>query len=312
MPDTNHTETATPLSAILLMLTAGMLFSCLDASAKYLVLSGMSAPFVSWFRFAEHVVLAMIFLQVWKRPQVFKANNLPLQVLRAMFMFGSTIMNFLALQTLQLAETISIFFFAPMVITALAGPLLGEWAGWRRWMAILVGLVGVIVITRPGFGTFGIGHVYTLLAMTSYCFYVLLTRKMSATESAESLLFYSALTPAIVMLPALPLYGSVPPTAWHWAVLLGLGFFGGFGHWMLIKAYQRATTSALAPYPYMQMLWMVLLGYVAFGQLPDRWTVAGALIIAGSGLYIIHREHRLRMAARSVPGATTATLAKKL
>ena len=81
---------------------------------------------------------------------------------------------------------------------------------------------------------------------------------------------------------------------------------------MLIKAYQRATTSALAPYPYMQMLWMVLLGYVAFGQLPDRWTVAGALIIAGSGLYIIHREHRLRMAARSVPGATTATLAKKL
>ncbi|MCB1381485.1 MAG: DMT family transporter [Notoacmeibacter sp.] len=289
-----------------------MLFSCLDASAKYLVTSGMQAPFVSWFRFAEHVVLALVFLRVWKRPQVFHVNNLPAQALRGLFLFGSTIFNFMALRSLQLAETISIFFFAPMVITALAGPFLGEWAGWRRWMAILVGFIGVLVITRPGAGAIGIGHVYIVAAMLSYCFYVLMTRKMSATESAESLIFYSALTPAIVMSPALPLYGSLPPSAWHWVALLGLGFFGGFGHWLLINAYKRASTSALAPYPYMQMVWMVLLGYFAFGQLPDVWTIAGALIIAGSGLYIVHREHRLRIAARSVPGSTGATLAKKL
>ena len=89
---------------------------------------------------------------------MFRVVNLPAHMLRGVFLFGSTIFNFMALQTLQLAETTSIFFFGPMVITALAGPLLGEWAGWRRWLAILAGFCGVLVITRPGVGVFGIGH----------------------------------------------------------------------------------------------------------------------------------------------------------
>ena len=132
---------------------------------KYLVLSGISAPFVSWTRFAVHVLLVCILLRGWSNPSRFRANNLPVQVLRGLFLFGSTIFNFLALNTLQLAETTSIFFFAPMVITALAGPLLGEWAGWRRWLAILAGFAGVLVITRPGVGVFGVGHVFALCSM---------------------------------------------------------------------------------------------------------------------------------------------------
>ena len=103
-------------------------------------------------------------------------------MLRGAFLFGSTFFNFLALNTLQLAETMSIFFFAPMVITALAGPLLGEWAGWRRWAAIAAGFVGVLVITRPGLVSFEIGHVYALCATLCYCLYVIMTRHMSATE----------------------------------------------------------------------------------------------------------------------------------
>ena len=109
--------------------------------------------------------------------------------------------------TLQLAETTSISFFAPMVITALAGPLLGEWAGWRRWLAVLAGFAGVLVITRPGVGLFGIGHVYALAAMFCYCFYVIMTRHMSATETPESLIFYSALAPVVLMLPVGALHG---------------------------------------------------------------------------------------------------------
>ncbi|MEZ5808861.1 MAG: DMT family transporter [Zhengella sp.] len=304
-------ETATPTSAILLIVAACFLFACLDSSAKFLVTSGMDARFVSWARFAEHAVLAFILLRGWSRPAIFQVASIPGQIIRGMFLFGSTFCNFLALQTLQLAETISIFFFAPMVITALSGPLLGEWAGWRRWMAVAVGFVGVLVITRPGMGVLGIGHLYVTLAMLSYCFYVISTRKMSGSETPESLIFYSALAPAVLMAPTVPLYGSLPPTPLHWAVLLGLGFFGGIGHWLLINAYKRATVFALAPYPYLQMVWMVLFGWLFFADLPDRWTLGGSLIIIASGLYIVHRERMLRRAPLATPPVRSVLPAKK-
>lgn len=309
---TTPTETATPLSAIMLVFGAGVFFSLLDTSAKYLVLAGLSAPFVAWSRFAVHVVLVLVFFRGWNNTALFRFNSLPLQILRGIFLFGSTFFNFLALQTLELAQTVSIFFFAPMLITALAGPFLGEWAGWRRWLAIVVGFAGMLVITRPGFGVFGLGHVYALCAMLSYSFYVIMTRSMSATETAESLIFYSALAPVILMLPAVPLTGSAPQDALQWSVLISLGFFGGIGHWFLIKAYKQATTAALAPYPYLQMVWMIGLGYLVFADLPDRWTLLGAAIIVASGLYIVHRERQLRLARQTAPNSEDGELAKKL
>jgi drug/metabolite transporter (DMT)-like permease len=308
----NPPETATPVAAILLIFGAGLLFSFLDASAKYLVLSGMAAPFLAWVRFATHALLVLVLFRGWSNPAMFRTKNLPLQVLRGVFIFGSTFFNFLALNTLQLAETMSIFFFAPMAITALAGPMLGEWAGWRRWAAVIAGFLGVLVITRPGFGSFEIGHVYALSATASYCLYVIMTRRMAATETAESLIFYSALTPVVLMLPAVPFTASPPSDALSWLILLSLGFFGGFGHWLLIKAYRQATTTALAPYPYLQMVWMIGFGWLIFGQLPDRWTLGGAAIIVASGLYIVHREHRLRLKVSAAPNAEEEELAKKL
>ena len=305
-------EAPTPPTAILLVFATGVLFSCLDTSAKYLVLSGMSAQFVAWARFAEHFVLAVILLRAWQNPLVYRAQSLWLQILRGIFLFGSTFFNFLALKTLQLAETTSIFFFAPMLITALAGPLLGEWAGWRRWLAIGVAFVGVLVITRPGFAQFELGHVYAMTATISYSLYVLMTRRMAASETAESLIFFSALAPALFMSPAVPYTASWPESPLLWAILLSLGFFGGIGHWLLIRAYRLASTTALAPYPYLQIVWMILLGYLVFDQLPDLWTIAGAAIIVASGLYILHREHRLRLANRSAPNSEDGTLAKKL
>jgi len=305
-------ESATPSAAIMLVFGSGILFACLDASAKYLVLSGIPAQFVAWVRFAEHVVLALVLLRGWGNPAVFRYRSLPRQLVRGAFLFGSTFFNFQALRSLQLAEAMSIMFFAPMVVTALAGPMLGEWAGWRRWLAVLVGLVGVLVITRPGFAAFGIGHVYALCAMASYSFYVLTTRQMAATETAESLVFYSALAPVVLMSPAVPYVAALPPDAFHWLILLSLGFYGGIGHWMLIKAYKQASTTALAPYPYLQMVWMILFGYLFFGQLPDAWTLAGAAIIVASGLYIVHREHRLRLGSSSAPHSEDEALAKKL
>jgi drug/metabolite transporter (DMT)-like permease len=308
----NPIEKATPPRAIAYMLATGLLFSFLDTSAKYLVLSGVEAPFVSWARFLVHVVLALALFRAWKTPAMFRVGNLPAQILRGAFLFGSTFFNFLALKTLQLAETTSIFFFSPMVITALAGPLLGEWAGWRRWLAIIAGFAGVLVITRPGFGVFEPGHAYALFAMFCYSFYVIMTRRMGATETPESLIFYSALAPVVLMLPAVPYTASAPADLFHLLILVSLGFYGAFGHWLLIRAYRIATTSALAPYPYMQMVWMIFFGYLVFDQLPDRWTLAGAAVIVASGLYIVHREHRLRLKSSAAPNSEDEELAKKL
>src|SRR5690606_205670 len=145
-----------------------------------------------------------------------------------------------------------------------------------------------------------------------HTFYVIMTRRMGSTESSESLIFYSALTPALFMLPAVPLYGSMPDGALQWALLLVTGVCGAFGHWLLIKAYKQASTAALAPYPYSQIVWMIALGWLVFGDLPDLWTVVGAGVIVASGLYILHREHKLRLASRAALGADERELAKKL
>jgi drug/metabolite transporter (DMT)-like permease len=308
----NTPEIAAPLSAILLMVGAGLLFTCLDTTAKYLVLAGLDVHFVVWVRYAVHLVLVLILFRAWSSLRPFRTRSLSMQGIRAACLLGSTLFNFLALQTLQLAETVSIFFFAPMVITALAGPMLGEWAGWRRWAAIGAGLVGVLLITRPGLGTFGIGHLFALSSMLSYAFYAILTRKMGATETAESLIFYSAVVPVILMLPAVPLQGEIPTSPLIIILLVSLGVYGGLGHWLIIKAFKQATATALAPFPYLQMVWMIGAGFLVFGDLPDGWTLAGSAVIVMSGLYIVHREHRLRLASRTAPNSETGDLAKKL
>lgn len=311
-PRPSTSEAATPVSAILLVVAACFLFSFLDASGKYLVLQGMAAPFVAWARFVIHLVLVALMLRVWTNLAALRTGNLPGQVLRGAFLFGSTAFNFAALQTLQLAETIAIAFFSPMLTVALAGPLLGEWAGWRRWLAILVGFVGVVIVTRPGFGDFKFGYVFSFGFVVCHTLYIIMTRRMGASESSESLIFYSALTPALLMLPVVPLYGSMPQGALQWGLLLVTGVCGALGHFLLIKAYKQATTTALAPYPYSQIVWTVGLGWVAFGDLPDLWTMVGAGIIVASGLYILHREHKLRLASRAALGADERELAKKL
>lgn len=286
-------QESAPLAAILYLFAAGFLFSCLDSSAKYLVLAGIPTAFVSWIRFVEHTLLVLIFFRPWSNPRVFKARNLPMQFIRGLCLFGSTYFNFHALQTMQLGETITIMFAAPMVITALGGPLLGEWAGWRRWIAIIVAFIGVLIIARPGYATLNPGLPYAIAAMLSYSFYVLLTRRMAATESPESLIFFSALAPAILMSPAIT-QAVMPETALQIILLLMLGFFGGLGHYLIILAYRRATTAALAPYPFLQIIWMLAFGYLVFDQFPDVYTLCGAVIIVGSGLFIVHRERLLR------------------
>ena len=311
MPQSPKPEQATPPAAIFYMIVTYIGFTFLDSSSKFLVLAGIAPFFIAWCRFAGHVVLVGVLFRGWSNSGRFRPKNLPAHVLRGAFLAGSTVFNIVALRYLQLAETTSIYFFGPMVITALAGPMLGEWAGWRRWLAIWIGFLGVLVITRPGVGVFGIGHAFALGAMLSNSFYVIMTRRMSASETPESLILFAALAPVVLLLPILPFSLTLPDTPVEWLVLAMLGVFGGVSHWFLVKAYSLATATALAPYPYSQMIWMIAFGWLVFHQFPDIWTLAGAAIIVASGLYILNRERRLRVSNRAAPDAETEVLAKK-
>ncbi len=281
------------LTSILLISMAFFCFSGLDATAKYLVQTLPSVQVV-WFRFASHVVLALIFFQVWRYPSRLKTRRPWLQICRALFLLGSTTFNFFAVRYLQLAETVSIMFAAPFVVTALAGPLLGEWAGIRRWAAIIVGFIGVLIVTRPGLGAMHWAAILSVLSMLCYALYALTTRMMAGSESPAGMLLISGAVATLAMSPV-ALAEWVQPSGWGiWALLLSTGFYGCIGHWFLIKAHELSPAPVLAPFMYTQIVWMVSLGAIVFGDTPDIWTIVGASVIISSGLYILYRERRIK------------------
>jgi drug/metabolite transporter (DMT)-like permease len=217
-----------------------------------------------------------------------------LQAGRSLLLLASTALNFIALQYLQLTETVSIMFATPLLVALLAGPLLGEWAGPRRLAAIGVGFLGVLVVTRPGFGL----HPAAFLSLTGavcYALYSIATRVLAGSDSSATTMFYSGLAGVLLVAPVVPWVWSVPASGLVWLMMIVLGAMGAFGHWLLILAHARAPAPVLAPFIYTQIIWMIALGFLVFGDLPDGWTLAGSAIVIASGLYLLYRE-RVRAA----------------
>lgn len=271
------------------MCFAMLMFSVLDTSAKY-VSRTMPALEVVWARYAISVVFAAIVLRPWADWSVYAMRRPWIQTLRAGFLLGSTVFNFLALRYLQLAETAAIAFAAPFFIVGLAGPVLGEWAGPRRWAAALIGFIGVVIIIEPGPSTFQPAALLPLAAACCYAGYNLTTRLLSGVDSSASMLLYPAVFATAVLTPPLPFVGHLPPDWLVAGLMLVMGAAGGLGHWFLIVAHRRAPASLLAPFQYTQILWMPLFGYLVFRDVPTGNTAIGAAIIVASGLYILYRE----------------------
>ena len=271
------------------MCFAMLMFSVLDTSAKY-VSRSMPALEVVWARYAISVVFAAIVLRPWADWSVYAMRRPWIQTLRAVFLLGSTVFNFLALRYLQLAETAAIAFAAPFFIVGLAGPVLGEWPGPRRWAAALIGFVGVVIIVEPGPSTFQPAALLSLAAACCYAGYNLTTRLLSGVDSSASMLLYPAVFATAVLTPPLPFVGYLPPDWLVAGLMLVTGAAGGLGHWFLIVAHRRAPASLLAPFQYTQILWMPMFGYLVFKDVPAGNTAIGAAIIVASGLYILYRE----------------------
>lgn len=273
---------------ILLMSVAGAMFACLDATAKVLGRT-MEAVDIVWLRYVTQVLLLLVLLRVWRDPSPFHMRRPLMQLARGLCLLGSTFFNFWALQYLQLAQTAAIMFGAPLLVTALAGPLLGESVGVRRWAAVLIGFAGVLIVLRPGTGTMHWAAVLSLCAMVNYGLYAVLTRRLHATETSVSLLMISAIVGTVALAPVAP--GAIDDLhGVAWALALLMGAVGGIGHFALVRAHRIASASVLAPFIYTQMIWMIALGYLLFGDVPDGWTLVGAGVIVTAGLYILHRE----------------------
>jgi len=280
------------LIGIALMCGAVATFSCLDTTGKYL-LHHMHPLQVVWARYTGAFLLALLFLNPLTRPGMMVTRRPWLQVGRSALLLGSTALNFFALQFLQLDEALSILFSTPFIVAVLCGPILGEWVGWRRWIAIGVGFLGVLLVARPGFGGLHPAALLSFGSAVCYSLYSISTRVLARSDSSETTLFYSNLVGALAMLPIVPFVWSTPSSWFIILLMVVIGGFGSFGHYLLIRGHRLAPASVLAPFIYTQLVWTTTLGFLVFGDVPHHWTIAGGLIVVGSGLYLLYRERKV-------------------
>ncbi|WP_372426390.1 DMT family transporter [Salinarimonas chemoclinalis] len=278
------------LAAIGLMCAALICFSCLDTSAKWLGEAGLPTLQVVFLRYLVSIVLISAFVNGLTTPGVTRSARPGLQVLRSLFLMGGTLLNFTALRWLQLAETMAIMFSTPFIVALIAGPLLGERVGPRRLAAIAVGFVGVLVVVRPGIEGFHPAALLSIGAAVCNALYGVTTRMLAGHDGSRTTLVYSGLVGLAVTAPIAPFVWEAPPSVLSWLLLAGLGAFGAVGHWLLILAHARAPAAALSPFFYTQIVWMLALGWLVFGDLPDAWTLVGAAVVVASGLYLLARE----------------------
>lgn len=288
---------AHPLRAVALVLLALCLFACLDATAKYLA-ARYPVAWLVWGRYTIHLLFMLIVFGPRLGRSLFRTQKLGHQIVRALMLTGVTAFNIAALTTLPLAEATAILFLAPILVALLAGIWLGEQVGHFRIGVAVVGFVGVLLIAKPlaaGTGLDPVGVGMALLAAACYAVYQLMTRQLSPTEDALTMVFYTALTGSIAVSLGLPWFSDAILPGWIDMLLIAsLGLYGGVGHYLLTLAFRDSPASTLAPLMYVQLLWATLLGMILFGNSPDLLSAIGMLLIAGGGISVAIREHRLR------------------
>jgi len=279
--------------AVLYMLFAAVLIPLLNASAKYLT-RDYPVLEITWARYAGHFVYMIIAFAPRRGLRLLKASRPALQLVRSTLLCISTLIFITALRYVPLPTATAISFTAPFIVTALAPALLGEAVGARRWAAVAAGFVGTLVVVRPG--VVGTNEAALLVLGSALCsaMYQILTRKLAAHDPAETSITYIALAGFVVTTVPLPWIWVTPASLFDTALFVGLGIFGGFGHYFMVRAFELAPAPVVSPFGYSHLLGAAVLSYWVFGQLPDLWTWVGAMIIVGSGLFMIFSERRAR------------------
>jgi drug/metabolite transporter (DMT)-like permease len=277
-----------PLVGVGLIVASTVFFSCSDVITKELS-SSLPAVEIAWLRYLCFSLLLLPAILRRGPARALRSVRPGLQVLRGLGMMASALLFTMGLHFLPVAEASATNFVAPLFITALSIPLLGEVVGWRRWTAALVGFAGVLMVVRPGTSAFDPASIFPLIAALFWAFAAISTRKMSGVDRPITTLAYSAFIGFLVLSLLLP-FNWVLPSWRELALGAGLGLLSTAGHGLIVLAFRHAAASILAPFSYVQLVGSGALAFLVFGAIPDTWTFVGSGIIVASGLYTAHRE----------------------
>lgn len=296
-----------PLQGILSILIAVALFVVMDALIKWLSVRYPTLQIVFFRSLVALIPIALLARQSGGLISMFATRRPGLHTLRCVFGLLSMICFFHAVRTLPLADVIAIGFAAPLFMTALSVPFLGEKVGIRRWTAVIVGFVGVLIMVRPGGDVFEAGAAVALIGTVFYALTMVVMRRLSRTDTTASITFYFAIAGSAVGGASLP-FVWVEPDATDWMLLIAVGLIGGIAQIFMTHAFRLAPVAVIAPFDYTAMLWGSAIGYAVWADVPDVWVWIGAVVVAASGLYIVYRETRLRLPR---PNVGTRTVGRR-
>ena len=277
-----------PLVAIGLFSLAMMMFSATDGAAKYLS-SDIAPQQIIFLRFVIVLILILLFCIYRGQWNILKTTQPTLQILRGLLLAVCSLIFYFALKYLPLELCAAIGFVSPLFVTALSIPFLGERVGLRRWIAVLIGLLSVLMILRPGGVSFQLAMLLPLGSSLCWAMALILTRLMRDSEQALTVLAWSSLVGVVAVSPLVWPVWQMPNSS-QWMILILLGVFNGLGQYLVIRAFMRASASLLAPFSYSIIIWSMLIGLIVFNSFPDGITLIGTAILIAAGLYIWYRE----------------------
>jgi drug/metabolite transporter (DMT)-like permease len=271
------------------MLVGMLTIPLVDVFAKFLGQQDVPIYQMVWARFFFGTIAALPFVLQRVGAQGLKPQQVPLQSLRTLFLIGGTAWFFAGLLYLPIADTLALYFINPILITAMSPLILGERVGLQRWLMVLVGFIGVLIIIRPGFQALNAGVIFGLAAGFCGACYAITTKRMSGRIDAVAMNFQTCLFGAVPLTIGLPFFWA-NPTSWQWAMLIGIGAIAILSHVMIARAYDQSDASLISPLAYTEMINAVAFGWFFFADLPDSYTVLGVAILIGSAIYISVRE----------------------
>jgi drug/metabolite transporter (DMT)-like permease len=273
---------------IALAVLAMLLFAAMDALSKLLA-QGYAITQILWVRYVVFTGFALLLMRASGIRRTARSQRPLLQAARGLLLVIENGVFVLAFKHLPLADVHAIAAASPLIVIALSVPMLGEQVGWRRWLAVLAGFAGVLLIVRPGFAELSAPMLIAVAGAVMWGLYQVLVRLCARHDGSETTLFWSAAA-GLVATSLIGPFEWRAPDAQGWTLLLALAAFGSLGHYALIKALSFAEAGAIQPFSYTLLLFAAFLGFLVFGDVPDRWTIAGAAVVIASGLYAWWRE----------------------
>ena len=284
-------EASRTFRGIALVAIAVFLFALTDAISKYMT-RYYPVGFILWIRFLFNTQLIVTLVGARSGFGFVRTRYPAIQLLRGFLLPGAAICFVTAIRSVPLAETAAITFVAPLIVTLLAVVMLKERVDRGQWIAIACSFAGVMLILRPGGALFNWAALLPLVTALAMAIYQVLTRRIAGLESVYTSIFYPGLIGVLMFTLTLPDNWVTPIAWWHFALMTVTGVVGASSHLILIKAFEYAPASRLAPFSYTQIIWTALVAYLVFGEFPDAWSMAGMAVIVASGIYSATRVRR--------------------